>query len=288
MKEYVLMTDSCCDLNPELLLSWGVKCVDLTIYKENDTEGCSNRDLCCSDFYAEMRNGTVYQTSAVNPNAFMEAFREVLEQGKNILCICLSSGLSTTKNSADMAARELAEEYPDQKMIIVDSLCASAGQGLLVYYAVQKKREGMGLEELEEYILKTSSGMCHWFTVDDLKYLKRGGRISATSAIAAAALDIKPVMHMDDSGHLVGVAKTIGRKRSIKALFEKFQSLASDPEREVYFISHADCMEDARFLENMIYREYGVKAGCITDVGPVIGAHSGPGTLALFFVGKQR
>ncbi|MCQ2511893.1 MAG: DegV family protein [Lachnospiraceae bacterium] len=288
MNDYVIMTDSGCDISPQTLKDWGIKCVDLTFRNVNSNQTFSNGDVAISDFYAEMRNGTVFQTSAINPEEYKEAFLEELKNGKDVIYIALSSGLSVTSNSAQMAALDLSEEGYFKRIAVVDSLCASSGQGLLLYLAVQKKNEGADFATTVKYLEDTVLKICHWFTVDDLKYLKRGGRISAASAFAATVLDIKPVMHMDDEGHLIAVSKVRGRKQALKAMAEKYQSLAEDPMEGIYFISQGDCMEDALMLEEMICKKNGKKASYIADIGPVIGSHSGPGTLALFFIGKER
>lgn len=288
MNDYIIMTDSGCDISPETLTEWGVKCTDLTFRNVESNRVLSNRNASISDFYEAMRQGAVFQTSAVNPAECREAFEAELRCCNDVVYIALSSGLSVSKNSAELAAQDAAGESTLHRISVVDSLCASAGQGLLVYLAVQKKNEGADFDTLVRYLTETAPKICHWFTVDDLKYLKRGGRINAASAFAATVLDIKPVMHMDETGHLVAISKVRGRRQAIKALAEKYQLLAENPEEGVYFISHGDCLEDAALLESLISQRFGNKAACITDIGPVIGSHSGPGTLALFFIGKQR
>jgi DegV family protein with EDD domain len=239
-------------------------------------------------FYDKMRNGGVAKTAAVNPDTFANAFRAVLEEGKDILYLGFSSGLSTTFNSGRIAALQLAEEYPDRKITVVDTLAASAGQGMLVYFAVKKKEEGATAEENAEYIKGLIPKLCHWFTVDDLVYLKRGGRVSAAAAFFGNMIGIKPVLHVDDEGHLVPVLKVRGRKTSIATLADKYGELAEDKENGVVYISHADCMNDVKQLETLLKDRYGATLDVITDVGSVIGAHSGPGTIALFFVGSNR
>lgn len=288
MNRYIIMTDSSCDMSPDALLKWGIECVDLKFIKSGESRVYSNRDVPISEFYDSMRSGTVFQTSTVNPDEYKNAFRTALDNGCDILYISFSSGLSATFSAAEHAMKELVPEYPRQKIHVFDSLCASAGQGLLLYYAVAKRDAGASLDELISYVSEIAPKICHWFTVDDLKYLKRGGRINAAEAFAATVLDIKPVMHMNGEGRLEAVSKVHGRRQAIKALFEKYRLLAENPEAGVYFISHGDCRDDAVRLENMIEQQYGHKAGCITDIGSVIGSHSGPGTLALFFIGKSR
>lgn len=285
MSHYVLFTDSACDISADLLAKWKVSFAELSFNAEGKTY--TNSEMPVTDFYKQMRGGTVFKTTAVNIGEFKEMFVPELEKGNDLLYIGFSSGLSNTVNAARLAAEELREAYPQRKLVVVDSLCASSGQGLLVYLAVKKMAEGASLEEVAAYAEETKKNLCHWFTVDDLVYLKRGGRVSATAALAGAVLGIKPVLHVDDEGHLINVSKVRGRKQSIQALFKKYQELALDKQGE-YFISHGDCLEDAKYLEGLVEKEYGVKATVISDIGPVIGSHSGPGTLAFFFLGKNR
>ena len=235
-----------------------------------------------------MRKGGVARTAAANMETFKEAFEPYLRQGKDLLYIGFSSGLSTTVNSGAMAAKELAEAYPDRKILVVDTFAASAGFGLLVYLAVREKRKGASLEETAKFVEDNRFHLCHWFTVDELVYLKRGGRVSAAKCFVGGLLDIKPVLHMDDPGHLINMFKVRGRHASIKALADKYGELALNPGKDPIFISHGDCIEDAKLLEQMLLERFGAKVELITYVGPVIGSHSGPGTLALFFLGRER
>ena len=288
MSEYIIFTDSGCDIKPELLKEWGVLYSNLTFKFDDEEKIHSNEDMPIDQFYDKMRNGGVAKTAAVNPDTFANAFRAVLEEGKDILYLGFSSGLSTTFNSGRIAALQLAEEYPDRKITVVDTLAASAGQGMLVYFAVKKKEEGATAEENAEYIKGLIPKLCHWFTVDDLVYLKRGGRVSAAAAFFGNMIGIKPVLHVDDEGHLVPVLKVRGRKTSIATLADKYGELAEDKENGVVYISHADCINDVKQLETLLKDRYGATLDVITDVGSVIGAHSGPGTIALFFVGSNR
>ena len=288
MNAYTIITDSGCDLSKEKLTALGVKELCLTFrFNDSDTEYKSG-DMPIAAFYQQMRDGRVAKTSAVNYEEFREAFEEELKAGRDVLYIGFSSGLSSTSESAQVAAKELAEEYPDRNVIAIDTLCASAGEGMLVYLAAKMQAEGATVDETAAFVRERYMKMCHWFTVDDLVYLKRGGRVSAAVALAGAVLGIKPVMHVDDEGHLINMSKARGRKAAIKALAQKYVELLEDQEQKMYFISHSDCMEDALLLEELISQHNGQKADLITDVGPVIGAHSGPGTLALFFFGKER
>lgn len=288
MSDYIIFTDSSCDINPDLLAQWEVPFVSLTVKFEEDAESFANFDMPFDQFYDRMRKGSVARTSAVNMEAFKEAFEPYLKQGKDLLYIGFSSGLSTTVNSGAMAAQELAEAYPERKIIVVDTFAASAGFGLLVYLAVQEKRKGATLEQAAKFVEEQRVHLCHWFTVDDLVYLKRGGRVSAAACFVGGLLDIKPVLHMDDPGHLINMFKVRGRRASIKALADKYGELALNPGKDTVFISHGDCMDDAKLLEKMLRERFGASVELITYVGPVIGSHSGPGTLALFFLGRER
>lgn len=288
MSNYVIFTDSAADIKPELLNKWGVSFISLTFRFEGDDKEYSNNEISASDFYARMREGGIAKTAAINPETFAKAFEEILSRGNDILYIGFSSGLSTTYNSAKIAMDELKEKYPERKMLAVDTLAASAGQGMLVYLAAEKKNSGADIEETAQYIEDNKLKLCHWFTVDDLVYLKRGGRVSPTVAFVGNLLGIKPVLHVDNEGHLINMFKVRGRKAAIAALAEKLGELALDKKGGTVYISHGDCMNDVKALEEILKKNYGAKVDIVADVGPVIGAHSGPGTLALFFVGKER
>ena len=286
--DYVIFTDSACDIKADLLKEWGVDYRPLFLRFDGEESMISNDEITPEEFYQKMKAGGVAKTSAVNSEQFIEAFEQYLKSGVDILYIGFSSGLSTTFNSARLAALDLREKYPDRKIEVIDTLAASAGEGLLVYLAVKAKREGKTIDEVKDYIEKIKFNISIWFTVDDLVYLKRGGRVSAAAAFFGNMLGIKPVLHMDNEGHLIPVDKVRGRKTAIEALAKKFDELATDKENNTIFISHASCLADAEKLSDMFFTRYGIKAEIITDVGPVIGAHAGPGTLALFFIGKER
>ena len=288
MSEYVIFTDSACDIPEETLREWGVEYRWLTYTFDGEFKQYSNYGLPYPEFYDRVRKGGVARTSAVNADAFLDGFESILQTGKDILYIGFSSGLSSTYDAACIAAKELLEKYPGRKIRCVDTRAASAGFGLLLYMAVEKKKVGASLEENEQYILDNRFHLCHWFTVEDLIYLKRGGRISATTAIVGNILSFKPVMHMDDPGHLINMFKVRGRKNSLIALADKYGELALDPSGGTVFISHGDCLDDAQKLADMLRERFGVKVAKIVYVGPVIGAHSGPGTIALFFLGRER
>ena len=288
MKDYVIVTDSASDISSEKLGEWGVSYLELTFRFSGEDKEYANYELPATEFYGRMRAGAVAKTAAVNVQSFTECFEKFLSEGKDVLCISFSSGLSTTANSARLAAEQLAEKYPDNKVIAIDSLAASAGLGLLIYLAVQKKNAGATIEEVASYITETIPHLCHWFTVDDLVYLKRGGRISPAAAFFGNAIGIKPVLHVDNEGHLVKFDKVRGRKSSIQALASKYGERALDLQGGTVYISHGDCIKDAEELANILHEKYGATVDIITDVGPVIGAHSGPGTLALFYIGSER
>jgi DegV family protein with EDD domain len=288
MNDYIIFTDSACDIAPEILEAWKVKCINLTFTFESDGVERINSEVTAKEFYQKMRDGDVARTSAANIETFKDAFKGELENGKDILYLAFSSGLSTTYNSGRMAVNELSEDYPDRKIMVVDTLSASAGFGLLVHLAVEKRDKGLSIEEVAEFIEDTKLHLCHWFTVDDLQYLKRGGRVSPTVAFVGGLLGIKPVLHMDNEGHLINMSKVRGRAAALKALVDKFGELAVDNTKGPVYISNGDCMEDVETVKNMLITEYGVEVELITDIGPVIGAHSGPGTIAVFFIGKER
>lgn len=287
MHSYVIITDTGCDISPELLKEWQVECVDLRFRRDGETAEYTQAQMPTADFYQEMRAGTVFKTSAANEDDFRKAFTPILEAGRDILYIGFSLGLSSTVNAGANVAEELKAKFPERKIEVVSTLAASAGQGLLVWYTVRNRDNGLSLEDNAADIREKAPHMCHWFTVEDLKYLKRGGRVSAASAFLGTALNIKPVLHVDDDGHLIPIHKVIGRRMSLNTMLARMKELKQE-EKPIYFISHGDCIDDAKLLEEKIYGEFGVKAKLITDIGPVIGAHSGPGTLALFFLGVHK
>ncbi len=287
-KAYTIFTDSACDVSREMLDAWGVKYVCLSFAFDGDAKQYSNYDLTAHDFYQRMRDGEVAKTSAVNVGGFKDCFAGELEAGNDILYLAFSSGLSTTYQSACIAVAELAEKYPDRKVLVVDTLCASAGFGMLLYLTLQKKADGATIEEAAQFAEDNKLNMCHWFTVDDLVYLKRGGRVSSLAAFAGGLLGIKPVLHVDNKGHLVSRLKVRGRKEALKALVDKMGELAKDPSTGPVYICHAECDDDVAFVKGLVKERFGTDVELVVDIGPVIGAHAGPGTLGLFFVGKER
>lgn len=290
MRDYVLMTDSCCDLSASLAEELGVFVLPLSLELSGQTyhNYLDGREIGFSAFYDRIRAGETATTSAISVGVFEEAMRPFLESGKDILCLSFSSALSTTYQSAVIAAEEMAESFPGAKIHVVDTLSASLGQGLLVYLCARKKQAGLDIDALRDYAEQTKGQVCHWFTVDDLNHLKRGGRVSATAALFGTMLSIKPVLHVDDQGRLIPVSKTRGRRASLTALVDRMEQTAIDPGTQTIFISHGDCPEDAQFVADEIRRRFGTEDIRINFVGPVIGNHSGPGTMALFFLGTER
>ncbi len=290
MSEFVIMTDSSCDLPASLAEQ--MELTVLPLYVDVDGQKYTNyldeREISFAEIYAKLRTKCPAKTSAVNMNDFMGPMEGLLSEGKDVLYIGFSSGLSGTFNAGALAARELTEKYPERRIYAVDSLCASMGQGLLVWHAWQKKQAGASIEEVRDFVEATKLHLCHWFTIDDLMFLKRGGRISGATAVVGSMLSIKPVMHVDNEGHLIKVDTARGRKASIRALAEKASQLGENLEEQTVFISHGDCLDDANFLADIMRSRFNVKDVVISYVGPVIGAHSGPGTVALFFLGKER
>ena len=286
MAEYVLITDSACDILPEKLQEWKVELIRLPYLFTDDGKELLDNDQPMKEFYNEMRGGRVAKTSGVNENTFATVFTAFLEEGKDILYLAFSSGLSVTCENGKKVAAQLAEKYPDRTIRVVDSLCASAGQGLFVYLAAQNRDPGMDVNENADAMENDKLHICHWFTVEDLKYLKRGGRVSAATALLGTALNVKPVLHVDNEGHLIKMTQVHGRKKSIRRMAEMLgETILEDTP---VFISHGDCLEDAELLAKILKEEYGRETNLITGIGSVIGAHSGPGTLALFFRGRER
>ena len=290
MREYVIFTDSSCDLPAQMAQDLELTVIPLFVTVggntyENDLAG---KALPFDTCYALLRQGQVATTSAINVTQFIEAMEPVLQAGKDILYLGFSSALSGTYSAGAVAMEQLAPRYPEAKLYAVDTCSASLGQGMLIYLTVQQKRAGKTIEEARDYAEAQKFHQCHWFTVDDLKFLHRGGRVSASSAILGTMLGIKPVLHMDDEGRLIFVDKVRSRRNSLKYLAQKMQETAIEPENQTIFISHGDCIKDAELLASMIRERMPVKDIIINYVGPVIGSHSGPGTIALFFLGTMR
>lgn len=290
MVNYIIFTDSGADLSLKLIKNLKVEVIPLkfTLQGNSFNDYPDGREMSPHDFYDAVRSGEMPTTAQINTSEFIEHFEPYLKQGSDILYLSFSSGLSGTYNAARIAALDLTEKYPERKIVVVDTLAASMGEGLLIYYAAQKRLAGASLQEVAAFVEDNRNQLCHWFTVDDLNHLKRGGRISAAAALFGSMLGIKPVLHVDDAGHLIPMAKVRGRRASLDALILHMEQTVIKPEEQVIFISHGDCLKDAEYVADQIRKRWKVRDIIINYIGPVIGAHSGPGTVALFFFGSHK
>ena len=288
--DFTILTDSSADLGEDLVREMDIQVLPLSFTIQDKTyhNYPDNRELDPHVFYQMLREGQTATTAAVNVEQYLQAMEAELQAGRDVLVLAFSSGLSTTYNSSAIAVAELREKYPERKIFTVDTLCASLGQGLLVWYAVQEKNKGGSIEAVRDWAEAHKLNLCHWFTVDDLHFLKRGGRVSAATAVVGSMLQIKPVLHVDNEGHLINMDKARGRHASLTALVDHMEQTAIDPGAQTVFISHGDCLEEAERVADDVRKRFGVKEIIINNVGPVIGAHSGPGTMALFFMGRER
>lgn len=290
MREYVLMTDSCCDLTDEMARALELEVLPLTMHMDgesylNDLAGSA---ISHAEFYQRIRAGKLATTSAANVGQFQDAMRPILQSGRDIVCVSFSSALSTTYQSACIAAEDLKTEFPEAEIYVVDSLSASLGQGLLLYLAAQQKKAGLSAKELAKWVEDNRGSVCHWFTVDDLNFLKRGGRVSSATAFVGTMLSIKPIMHTSDEGKLIPVGKARGRKAAIEALLDAIEDLSVQPAEQTMFICHADCEAEAKDVARQITERFGTQTIHINYIGPVIGSHTGPNTIGIFFVGTKR
>ena len=283
---YKIITDSCCDFTQQQYQELDVLCVPLTVMYNGESHSNFSDPAAVKSFYDDLRSGVTATTSAVNPEGWAQAMEPVLKAGQDVLVLTFTSALSATYQSAVIAADELREAYPHRKILVVDTLCAALGQGLLVFYACKKRDEGMDIDTLFHWVEEHKLNICHWVTVDDLSHLKRGGRINAATAMVGTMLNIKPIIYVDNGGHLISTSKVRGRKAAMELLANKLEETAID--REIAFIAHGDCPEDAAALETLIREKHGVKEVFTGYVGPVIGAHTGPGVLVVFFMGAHR
>ncbi|MFV0344149.1 MAG: DegV family protein [Anaerocolumna sp.] len=290
MRDYVIITESTSDITKELVEELGVIVIpmEFEMNQKSYIHYPDAREMGIHEFYEGLKAGNKSVTSLVNTQIFLNYFEPILKEGKDILYIGFSSGLSGTYNSAVIAREELIEKYPDGNISCIDTKAASAGEGLLVYTAAVKKKEGLTFEEVDTWLRENILHLCHWFTVDDLFHLKRGGRVSALSAGIGTALNIKPVLHVDDEGHLIPMEKVRGRKKSLLALLKHMVETCTNPNEQVIFIGHGDALEEANFLAEQIKEKLQVKDVKIMPIGPVVGSHSGPGTIAIFFYGTNR
>lgn len=290
MKTYQIVTDATSDLPLELVGKLDVHVIPMHCAIDGDDYliTADNRNLSSHDFYDMLRAGRVSSTTQVNGETFKAEVRPFLKDGLDVLYICFSSGLSSTYASIRIAIEDLAEEFPERKLRIVDSLSATGGEGLLVYHAVKRMEDGMGLDELAQWIEDNKLHFAHWFTVDDLKFIKRGGRVSATAALVGTVLSVKPIMHVDNEGKLIPVDKVRGRRKSLEELVAHMEKSAIRPADQTVFISHGDTPEDAAYIEKLVRERLGVKNVFIGPVGPVVGSHGGPGIICLFFLAEER
>ena len=292
MRDYIIMTDSCCDLNQQEVEELDLTVLTLSFTIEGrtllNTPDCA--DMAPEEFFQKIAAGADCTTAAVNVGQFTDAMKAALREEKDILCICFSSALSTTYQSACIAANDLRAEHPEAKIIVIDSLSASRGQGMLLYRAVRERREkGLAIEALADYVRSIIQSQCHWFIVDDLNHLKRGGRVSAAAALAGTVLGIKPVMHTDSEGRLTPVSKARGTKAALRALVDKVAEIGVEPDKnQPMFICHANCPDSVAYVKELLKERFGVTDVRADFIGPVIGAHTGCGTLGLFFVGTER
>lgn len=287
---FKIITDSSANLTNEMVKELGVKMLSISlIIKDEEVKSYEeDSEFDYPGFYETLRSGEHIKTSLVNTDTFFNEFDEVLKNGEDVLVLTISSGISGTYQAAKIASDMAREKYPDRQVIVIDSLAASIGQGLLVYYAAMLQKEGKSIEEVADWIYKNRLKMVHNFTVDDLFFLKRGGRLSGGVAVIGTILQIRPILHVDNDGHLVTIDKVNGRKKSLNKIFETFKENVKNPEEQVIAICHADCLEDAEYLAKKIRNEYNVKDIIIDYCGPVLAAHAGPGTLALFYLADKR
>jgi DegV family protein with EDD domain len=289
MADYLITTDNMADLPEEYLAQHQLPTMSLTYLLDGQIYNAEN-SLPYQEFYKKMRSGCMPTTSQINPEEAKEKLKQFLKINKKIVHIAFSGGLSGTYNSVRLAAEEIMEEDPDCRIAVVDSLCASMGEGLFVHKTLQMKESGMGFEELVTWLEDHKQNFCHYFTVDDLFHLYRGGRVSKTAAVLGTMINLKPILHVDGEGHLIPIAKVRGRKKSLAALVDRMEQKMGSwrDKNDIVFISHGDCLDDALYVKELVQKRFGIENFLISPVGPTIGAHSGPGTLALFFMGETR
>lgn len=287
MNEYVLLTDSTSDLPKEIVDEFDIKILPMKFTLDGELH-VDDGSVSVDNFYEKIKNKSVVSTSQINPREFEEYFEKYLKLGKDIVYVCFSSGLSGTYNSACIAAEELKKRYPENQIKIIDSLSASLGEGLIVYHLAKMAREGSELNELVSWANNNKLKVCHWFIVDDLHHLQRGGRISQVAAFFGSMVNIKPVLHFKDDGKLYLAEKARGRERAIDAMISKMEKFGDNISEQEIFISHGDCKEGVMEISQKIKEKFGIQSVITGTIGPVIGSHTGCGTLALFFLGKNR
>ena len=286
MNEYVIFADSSVDLPQEEIARYGLQIINLHLFVGGEEENIET--LESHAFYERLRAGEVASTSAPSPDEYISKMEPFLQEGKDILYLGFSEALSCSYNNGKLAIEELRDKYPARKLYAVSTLCASTGHGLLTVLAARKMQAGEPIETVHDWVEENKLHLVHWFTVDDLMFLKRGGRISAATAVVGTMLGIKPVLHVDDEGRLINMSKVRGRKASLQALFDKIKATGIEPASQTMAICHGDCIEDANWVADKMKNELGVKEVIINPTGCVIGAHSGPGTLAIFYLGTER
>lgn len=288
--DYVIISDATTDLAIEHAQKANIKIIAMPIELDCQPYSYSpcGGDISIKDFYDQLRAGKTAHTSQINVAVYSAVFEEYLKNNQDVIYIAFSSGLSNTILAAKTAIEELSAKYPERKIYCVDSLCASVGEGLMVYFAAQKRDEGLSIDELYNWVLENRLHLCHWFTVEDLEYLRKGGRISATAAAVGTMIQIKPVMHVDDEGHLINVSKVRGRKKSLTAMVEAMKQTFLPDQSKTVFIGHGDSIEDANFVKDHVLDSFPDTEIHIMPIGPIIGAHTGPGVIALFFIGTKR
>ena len=287
MSKFEIFTDSSCDLPKDMIEQYDIKVMQLEVIID-DKPPVLNKDIEAKAFYQQLRDGANAKTAAMTPGYFAEHAKESLKAGKDILYIGFTSGLSVTYNNGAMMIEELQEKYPERKILSIDTLCASVGEGLLVHYAALQREAGASMEEIYDGVMAMKDKIHHQVTVDDLFFLKRGGRISAATAIAGSMLSVKPMIHVTAEGKLDTIGKIRGRKSAMKELVTKMKSNADVDTWNYVFISHGDCEDDVKKVKEMVEEAYPQAKVILSDVGPVIGAHTGPGVIALCYLGKTE
>lgn len=290
INDFIIFTDAASDLPTELIETHKISVLpmDFEIDGKSYRHYPDGRELGYSEFYQMLRSGSMARTSQINSSKYLYCFEPVLKRGRDILYLSLSSGLSSTYQSSAMAAKELTEKYPGRKIYCIDSRCASVGQGMLVYHAALKKQEGLDIDELKDWVVQNRDHLCHWFTVNDLNYLKRGGRLSTSAAIVGMILSVKPILHVDKDGHLILRGKVRGRRKSLVEIVDHMEKFCVSPEKQTIFIGHGDCIDDAGILASMVEQRFALKNIAVSYIGPIIGAHTGPDVMTLCFFGSEK
>ena len=289
MNDFVIITDATCDLPEDVVMENQLVVIPMGYTMDGEEyKGTPDNKLNAKDFYNKVRAGSLPKTAQITPDEYSRCFEGYLQQGKDVLYLAFSSALSGSCSNAFLCMQELQEKYPENKIYVVDSRGASLGEGLLVWYAAQMKKDGANIEEIKQWAEENRDHLCHYFTVDDLNHLHRGGRVSKAAAVFGTMLGVKPVLHVDNEGRLIPVAKVRGRKQSLHALVDKMEQLQGSYKNEIVFVSHGDCIQDAQYTADLVKQRFGIQRFIINDIGPVIGSHSGPGTVALFFLGEQK